>query len=116
MLIIRRPTDYAGSKTMKGTLVAVALAAMIPAYSQSPSLPFADAHVHLSMGSARDLERLLDAGITAVRDCGGDVAQLTQWRDAIAAGTPTRTAHLHRRTDAGRSQARRAVPHHGEDA
>lgn len=52
----------------------------------STTTPLADAHVHLSAGSTADLERLADANIVAVRDCGGDLAQLKQWRDEIASG------------------------------
>lgn len=32
------------------------------------------------------LDRLVDAGIVAVRDCGGDYRQLAAWRDDITAG------------------------------
>jgi imidazolonepropionase-like amidohydrolase len=46
----------------------------------------ADAHVHLSLGAADALEQLADAGVTVVRDCGGDLDQLTRWRSEIAAG------------------------------
>lgn len=49
------------------------------------SASLADAHVHLSGGSTSDLERLVDAGVVAVRDCGGDLPQLKQWRDEILA-------------------------------
>jgi imidazolonepropionase-like amidohydrolase len=55
-----------------------------PREPDSPSL--ADAHVHLSLGPADALERLASAGVTVVRDCGGDIDQLTHWRDEIAAG------------------------------
>jgi imidazolonepropionase-like amidohydrolase len=47
----------------------------------------ADAHVHLSYGEAADLDSLVAHGVTAVRDCGGNLAQLLQWRAEIAAGT-----------------------------
>jgi imidazolonepropionase-like amidohydrolase len=45
-----------------------------------------DAHTHLSWYGEQALERLSAGGIVAVRDCGGDVKQLRQWRDEIAAG------------------------------
>ena len=54
---------------------------------EAASPPLADAHVHLSLGSVDALERLAGAGVTVVRDCGGDMKQLTRWRDEIAAGT-----------------------------
>ena len=54
---------------------------------EAASPPLADAHVHLSLGSVDALERLAGAGVTVVRDCGGDMKQLMRWRDEIAAGT-----------------------------
>ena len=45
-----------------------------------------DAHSHLSAYGEEAFERLAASGIVAVRDCGGDAAQLRQWRDEIAAG------------------------------
>ena len=50
------------------------------------SVRLADAHVHLSLSSAGALERLADAGVVVVRDCGGDLEQLTRWRDDVSAG------------------------------
>jgi hypothetical protein len=55
--------------------------------SEAASPPLADAHVHSSLGSVDALERLASAGVTVVRDCGGDMEELTRWRDEIAAGT-----------------------------
>jgi Amidohydrolase family len=69
---------------MKAWLTSFAVAAT--AFTAQPSPRLADAHVHLSLGHAEDLEKLHSAGITVVRDCGGDMAQLRQWRDEIAKG------------------------------
>lgn len=53
---------------------------------QHSPTPLADAHVHLSNGDESDLERLAAAGVSAVRDCGGDLQQLKAWREEIARG------------------------------
>ena len=53
---------------------------------KSAERPLADAHVHLSAGSPSDLERLFYQGVVVGRDCGGELAQLRQWRDEISAG------------------------------
>lgn len=45
-----------------------------------------DAHTHLSYLGEQALDRLVANGVVAVRDCGGDPAQLKQWRDEIARG------------------------------
>jgi imidazolonepropionase-like amidohydrolase len=47
----------------------------------------ADAHVHLSAGEGEHLDSLIAHGITVVRDCGGDLDQLSRWRSEIEAGT-----------------------------
>ncbi|WP_157986629.1 amidohydrolase family protein [Chitinophaga alhagiae] len=46
-----------------------------------------DMHVHLSYYGAGALPMLVANGITGVRDMGGDLGQIDQWRAAIAAGT-----------------------------
>ena len=45
-----------------------------------------DAHTHLSWWSEDALDSLTKYGIVGVRDLGGDLVQLKQWRDEIAAG------------------------------
>jgi len=45
-----------------------------------------DAHTHLSWYGEEALDRLTASGVVAVRDCGGEVSQLIQWRDEIASG------------------------------
>ena len=47
---------------------------------------FWDAHTHLSWYGEEALDRLTANGIVAVRDCGGDVKQLKQWREEIESG------------------------------
>jgi imidazolonepropionase-like amidohydrolase len=54
------------------------------ANAQQPGLW--DAHAHLSYYGEQALDRLVGSGVVAVRDCGGDAAQLKQWRDEIARG------------------------------
>lgn len=49
-------------------------------------VPRADYHVHLSLESAGALDSLIAHGITAVRDCGGNMDSLLKWRDEIASG------------------------------
>jgi len=68
-----------------------AVAAPAPRFAQVEGLEErtggrADAHVHLSAGQAEHLDSLLANGITVVRDCGGDMAELFRWRSEIAAG------------------------------
>lgn len=46
-----------------------------------------DMHVHLSMLGPSVLSILVAAGVTDVRDMGGDLVELKLWRDEIAAGT-----------------------------
>ena len=46
----------------------------------------ADYHVHLSLEAPGFLDSLIARGVTAVRDCGGDLDSLLRWRDEIAAG------------------------------
>ena len=60
------------------------------------------------------LERLAGAGVTVVRDCGGDMKQLTRWRDEIAAGT-RRGPRFSCGPLAGRTQARRDVSSDDQD-
>lgn len=45
-----------------------------------------DAHSHLSLYGEGALALLVAANVTAVRDCGGDLAQLKQWKREIAEG------------------------------
>ncbi|MFL5580185.1 MAG: hypothetical protein ACJ8AO_07415 [Gemmatimonadaceae bacterium] len=53
----------------------------------APAAGRADAHVHLSYEGPAALDSLLAHGVTAARDCGGDLAELSRWRSEIAAGT-----------------------------
>ncbi|HUG95468.1 MAG TPA: amidohydrolase family protein, partial [Pleomorphomonadaceae bacterium] len=46
-----------------------------------------DMHVHLGKVGAESLPRFLAAGITSVRDMGGDPATIFAWRREIAEGT-----------------------------
>ena len=48
-----------------------------------------DAHVHLSSATASALPVLVANGITMVRDCGSDLAEIDDWRSKIAAGLLT---------------------------
>jgi imidazolonepropionase-like amidohydrolase len=73
-------------RTLLPLLVCGWAAATAASEANAPGAQLADAHVHLSAGSAADLERLVDKGVVVVRDCGGDLAQLKQWRDEIASG------------------------------
>lgn len=68
-----------------GVLAALALTGA--GASRQDRIEHADAHVHLSLGVAADLDSLLANGITVVRDCGGDARQLLKWRAEVAAGT-----------------------------
>lgn len=47
---------------------------------------FWDAHTHLSWYGDEALAQLAASGVIAVRDCGGDVKKLKQWRDEVSAG------------------------------
>ncbi len=68
-------------------LKAAALAAAALSLAACTTTPvLGDAHVHLSYRGPSALDALADAGVTVVRDCGGDVQQLRAWRDAIARG------------------------------
>ena len=57
-----------------------------PARDAAPA-GLADAHVHLSYEGPAALDSLVAHGVTVVRDCGGDLAELARWRREIAAGT-----------------------------
>ena len=52
----------------------------------APRTGFADAHVHLSYGSIDELDSLAAHGVTVVRDCGGDLAELQRWRREVETG------------------------------
>lgn len=45
-----------------------------------------DVHVHLSDMGRATLPVLIASGVTSVRDMGGDIAELTAWRNAVEAG------------------------------
>lgn len=45
-----------------------------------------DAHVHLSYWGADALALCVEKGVLTVRDMGGDLAQLSSWRDRVARG------------------------------
>ena len=45
-----------------------------------------DAHTHLSWYGEEALDMLAASGVVAVRDCGGNVKQLKQWREEIGSG------------------------------
>ncbi len=71
----------------------VALAAVVwgcanPQAGTSPlvAVDLWDAHTHLSWAGAAALDSLVNHGVVAVRDCGGDALQLRAWRDSILAG------------------------------
>ncbi|GAB2507671.1 amidohydrolase family protein [Lysobacter humi (ex Lee et al. 2017)] len=51
------------------------------------STGLADAHTHLSWYGEEALAALAAAGVTAVRDCGGDVETLRRWNTEIADGS-----------------------------
>lgn len=78
---------------MSRTLISIALVSLLPqagcgtthaVHVDSDGLW--DAHTHLSWYGEEALDRLAASGVVAVRDCGGDVEQLAQWRDEIASG------------------------------
>jgi imidazolonepropionase-like amidohydrolase len=46
-----------------------------------------DMHMHLSLVSETALPLLIANGVTGVRDMGGDLDQIDQWREQIAKGT-----------------------------
>lgn len=50
------------------------------------STELADAHTHLSWYGEESLTLLTNAGVTSVRDCGGDIEQLRRWKTEIAEG------------------------------
>jgi imidazolonepropionase-like amidohydrolase len=82
---------------MRYAAIALSVAAMVggacsdtgtlqhPQARQSPSGLW-DAHTHLTWYGEDALRLLAQAGVTSVRDCGGDVATLKRWRSEIAAG------------------------------
>lgn len=45
-----------------------------------------DVHVHLSWSTSSALPVLLANGVTSVRDCGSDLAEVDDWRTRIASG------------------------------
>jgi len=60
--------------------------ARVPA-SSARSESLADWHTHLSLEAPGTLDSLYRQGIVAVRDCGGELDSLLQWRQRIARGT-----------------------------
>lgn len=66
-------------------VAALACARIAPPPPLSPA-GLADAHTHLSYAGEGALDSLAAHGITAVRDCGGDLAELARWRAEVAAG------------------------------
>lgn len=74
------------------TLVAFALAAGLAACRTAPSpvqpvVGLVDAHSHLSWYGEAAMSQLAAAGVTAVRDCGGDIEQLRRWDAEVRNGT-----------------------------
>lgn len=69
-----------------GLLAMIATIATLRSQAVPSPVRLADAHVHLSLSSSGALERLADTSVVVVRDCGGDLEQLTRWRDDVGAG------------------------------
>ena len=83
-----------------------------------------DMHIHLSLVSDSALPLLIANGVTGVRDMGGDLDQIDQWRDQIRKGTrpgpriiragpivdgPRKEEGQHRLTVNNAAEARQAV-------
>lgn len=73
-----------------GRGVAAAVAVLVACH-RGPALPpvpsgLWDAHVHVTWYGEAALDSLAAHGIVAVRDCGGDLEQLLQWKREIAEG------------------------------
>lgn len=64
---------------------ATACATRVP--SPAPADGRADWHTHLSLEAPGVLDSLVRNGVTVVRDCGGDLDRLLDWRQRIRSGT-----------------------------
>lgn len=71
--------------TLAVLFVALSCAGVPAASARRASL--ADWHTHLSLEAPGTLDSLYRHGIAVVRDCGGELDSLLQWRQRIARGT-----------------------------
>jgi len=85
---VRYPTGPCCRVALQLLAASALLAACRPGVPDGPGAhALADAHAHLSYEDSSKLDSLVARGITAVRDCGGDLSVLSRWRAEIAAGT-----------------------------